>query len=206
MKTIRILLLLLVATTGGLRSVRAQLLRNAYFNVDWQYNVPLGRSYADGATGWGMSFEGGYYPIPELSVGGFLSYHTNFRSMERATLRLAPGRALTTAQEQALYQLPFGAAMRWTFRRDCVLEPYFGAKLGACFARLSSSGSLYRVRTDAWGFYLQPELGVSIFPEPLRRFGLHLALYYGYATDSARLLVYSMERISQFGVRAGISF
>ena len=39
----------------------SQILYNGYFNIDWQYNWPLGDSYADKSSGWGMNFEGGYY-------------------------------------------------------------------------------------------------------------------------------------------------
>ncbi len=200
----RALLLLLLA--AGVRPACAQLLRNGYLNADWQYNVPLGRSFAGGATAWGMHFEGGRYIFPELSVGGFAGWHTNFRTVPRATLHPAPGQALTSARIHALYQLPFGAAVRWTFRRDCVVEPYVGMKAGACYTRITSYGSLFRLGDTAWGALFQPELGVSLFPEPLHRFGLHLAICYGYATGRCEVTGYRSERISQFGVRAGVTF
>ena len=33
----------------------SQILYNGYFNIDWQYNWPLGDSYADKSSGWGIS-------------------------------------------------------------------------------------------------------------------------------------------------------
>ena len=30
----------------------SQILYNGYFNIDWQYNWPLGDSYADKSSGW----------------------------------------------------------------------------------------------------------------------------------------------------------
>ena len=48
--------LLLAAALPG----KAQIFPNSYINIDWQMNVPLGNSFADKASGWGMNFEGGY--------------------------------------------------------------------------------------------------------------------------------------------------
>lgn len=49
----------------------AQAVSSTYFNVDWQFNAPVGNSYADKASGWGMNFEGGYYVMPKMAIGGF---------------------------------------------------------------------------------------------------------------------------------------
>ena len=45
---------------------KAQVSLNSYFNVDWQFNIPLGNNFSDGASGWGMNFEGGYYGSNEF--------------------------------------------------------------------------------------------------------------------------------------------
>lgn len=179
-----------------------------YLNVDWQYNLPVGMDFADRSTGWGMHFEGGYYLLPELSVGPFLSYHTNFSTLERQTLQLGPGEAMTTAQKHALFQLPFGVAGRYTFRRDGgrIVEPYVGLQLGAAYARMASYYHILKHYTETWGFYLQPEVGVNLFPDRGRRFGLHLALYYGYGTNHGTLLTYRLDGLSSFGIRAGVAF
>ena len=65
MKNIKSKLIGFVAVTVVALSLPAtghsQMLYNGYFNIDWQYNWPLGDSYADKSSGWGMNFEGGYY-------------------------------------------------------------------------------------------------------------------------------------------------
>ena len=80
MKTIKhISLWVVVATCMVAVSTRgnAQAVSSTYFNVDWQFNAPVGNSYADKASGWGMNFEGGYYVMPKMAIGAFISYHTN---------------------------------------------------------------------------------------------------------------------------------
>ena len=84
MKTIKhISLWAVVATCMVAVSTRgnAQAVSSTYFNVDWQFNAPVGNSYADKASGWGMNFEGGYYFtehfLPGSQVNGFnCSYMT----------------------------------------------------------------------------------------------------------------------------------
>ena len=66
--------------------------------------------------------------------------------------------------------------------------------------------SIIKQYTDTWGFYLSPEIGVSIFPRPDYRLGFHVALYYSYSTNSGDVLTYSMDNINNFGIRVGISF
>lgn len=197
---------LTVAALSAFRPAEAQIIPNSYINVDWQLNVPVGSSFADKTTGWGMNFEGGYFVTPEITVGPFISYHTNFENIGRETLDLAPGTAMTTSQKHSLFQLPFGAAGRYTFLKNSVFEPYVGLKMGACYAQMASYYYIVKHYTDTWGFYVQPEIGVSIFPSPSQRHGFHVALYYGYSTNSGDLLVYSMDRINSFGLRVGISF
>ena len=189
------------------RSASAQLLPNSYFNVDWQVNVPLGSTIADKASGWGMNFEGGYYVTPDVAVGGFINFQTNLQAVPRRTISLDSGAsALTTAQEHAVFQLPFGVTGRYCWYPDSVLQPYVGLKLGAEYAKLSSYYYVVQRYTETWGFYLSPELGVSIFPRPEYRLGFHLALYYSYATNSGSVLGYSVNGLSNFGIRVGLSF
>lgn len=54
----------------------AQVLKNAYFNVDWQINSPFGQDFSKKTSGWGAHAEGGYYVIPNFAIGAFISYHT----------------------------------------------------------------------------------------------------------------------------------
>lgn len=188
------------------RSASAQLLPNSYLNVDWQMNVPLGASFADKASGWGMNFEGGYFVTPAIAVGAFISYQTNLENIPRQTLDLGNGSALTTEQKHAVFQLPFGVTGRYSWLRYSVFQPYVGLKLGADYAELSSYYYIVKHYTDTWGFFLSPEVGVSIFPRPDYRLGFHVAVYYSYATNSGYVLNYSVDGLNNFGIRVGVSF
>ncbi|HUN13498.1 MULTISPECIES: outer membrane beta-barrel protein [Alistipes] len=194
-------LLLALARPG-----QAQIFPKSYINIDWQVNVPLGKSFADKASGWGMNFEGGYRITPAVAVGPFISFHTNLQNIDRRTLYLNDGSALTTNQKHAVFQLPFGATGRYSWLNDSIFQPYVGMKLGACYSQFSSYYYVIKQYENTWGFYLSPEVGVSIFPNPNYRFGLHLALYYSYATNSTNLLTYKVDNLSNFGLRVGISF
>lgn len=206
MKTIKLLLLatgLFVLTLPG----KAQLFPNTYMNIDWQSNFPVGSGlFADKASGWGMNFEGGYFVTPALTVGPFISYQTNLEDISRQTLQLGDGAAMTTNQKHALFQLPFGVVARYNWLKKSVFQPYVGMRMGACYAQMSSYYYVIKQYTDTWGFYMSPEVGVSIFPRPDYRMGFHVALYYGYATNTGDLLVYSIDNINNFGIRVGISF
>lgn len=185
---------------------KAQLFPNTYINVDWQLGVPVSTSFADKTSGWGMNFEGGYFVTPAITVGPFISYQTNLESIDRQTIDLGEGSLLTTAQKHALFQLPFGIAARYNWLTNSIFQPYVGMKLGASYAEMSSYYYVVKQYTDSWGFYMSPEVGVSIFPRPDYRMGLHVALYYGYATNQSDLMIYSINNINNFGVRVGISF
>ena len=77
---------------------KAQISLDTYYNVDWQFNVPLGNDFSNVASGWGMNFEGGYYVTQEIAVGGFLSFHTNNEYYSRRTLKLGSTLSLNTDQ------------------------------------------------------------------------------------------------------------
>ncbi|MBQ8916006.1 MAG: outer membrane beta-barrel protein [Alistipes sp.] len=208
MKTLRFLksIVSAVALFVGIHSSSAQVLPNSYFNIDWQLGMPLSTDFADKFSGWGMNFEGGYFLTDAITIGGFINYQTNFEKIPRQTLTLDNGNALTTSQKHAIFQLPFGVSGRYNWLTDSVFQPYAGMKLGASWAQISSYYYVYKQYTDTWGFYLSPEVGVSIFPRPDMRFGFHAALYYSYSTNSGDLLTYSVSGIQSFGFRLGISF
>lgn len=197
---------LAAAVLAFARPAEAQLFPNSYINVDWQVNVPLGGNFAQKASGWGMNFEGGYFVTPEIAVGPFISYQTNLESISRRTLDLGSGTALTTNQKHAAFQLPFGVTGRYNWLKESVFQPYAGLKLGACWSEFSSYYYVVKQYTDTWGFYLSPEIGVSIFPRPDYRLGFHVALYYSYATNSGDVLTYSVNNLNNFGIRVGVSF
>lgn len=184
----------------------AQVLPDAYFNIDWQIGMPSSNDFADKTSGWGMNFEGGYFLTDAITIGGFMNFQTNFKKFPRQTLDLSDGSALTTSQKHALFQLPFGVAGRYNWLKESIFQPYVGMKLGASYAQISSYYYVYKQYADTWGFYLQPEVGVSIFPRPDMRYGFHAALYYSYATNKGDLLTYSLDGISSFGFRFGVSF
>ncbi len=185
---------------------KAQLFPKTYMNVDWQVGMPVDQSFADKTSGWGMNFEGGYFVTPAITVGAFISYQTFLEEIPRQTLLLNNSTSMTTAQKHALFQLPFGVAARYNWCKKSIFQPYVGMKLGASYAEMSSYYYIVRQYTDTWGVYLSPEVGVSIFPNPDYRLGLHVALYYGYASNSGDLLVYSIDNCQNFGIRVGISF
>ncbi|MBR5819774.1 MAG: outer membrane beta-barrel protein [Alistipes sp.] len=197
---------LLCALCAGNQQITAQVLPNAYFNIDWQLGIPLSNDFADKTSGWGMNFEGGYFLTDAITIGGFLNYQTSFRKFPRETLQLSDGSALTTSQKHALFHLPFGVAARYNWLTDSIFQPYAGLKLGASYAQISSYYYIYKQYEDTWGFHLQPEIGVSIFPRPDMRFGFHAAFYYSYSTNQGDLLTYSLNGINNFGFRFGISF
>ena len=69
---------------------KAQISLDSYFNVDWQFKIPLGNKFSNDVSGWGMNFEGGYYVTTDIAVGGFISFHTNNEYFSRRTIHLSP--------------------------------------------------------------------------------------------------------------------
>ena len=102
---------------------KAQVTPFTYFNVDWQFNAPISNNFANKASGWGMNFEGGYYVLPDLSIGAFINYHTNNEYISRQTLPISNSAALTTDQQHSVFQLPFGFATHYRFS-DGACQPY----------------------------------------------------------------------------------
>lgn len=183
---------------------KAQLSDNGYANVDWQFNVPLSNGFADKASGWGMNYEGGYFVTPNLGLGLFMSYSSNHEYVSRGTFPVGEGQ-VTTDQQHTLFQLPFGAAARYQFNRGGAAQPYFGVKLGANYAKARSNYNLFETRDKTWGFYVSPEIGLNVYPWAYGP-GLHLAVYYSYASNKANVLTYSVDGMNNFGFRVGLAF
>ncbi len=197
----------LVATVmAGVGSARAQLFPNSYMNIDWQMGVPLNTDYADKASGWGLNFEGGYYLTERITLGAFVSYQTNIESVARETLDLGDGAMMTTAQKHTIFQLPFGVTARYNWYTESVLQPYIGLKLGAAWSEMSSYYYVVKQYDDSWGFFTSPEVGVTIYPRPDYRVGIHVALYYSYASNSSSVLGYKVSGLNNFGLRVGVAF
>ena len=176
-----------------------------YANIDWQFNFPLSNHFADKASGWGMSFEGGYYVTPNFALGAFLAYHSNHEYFGRQTLPVGEGGSINTDQQHTLFQLPFGLAGRYTFDRGSAFQPYVGVKVGPQYAEMKSTFNVYEANKSTWGFYVSPEIGLNIYPWAYGP-GLHIAAYYSYGTNKGDLFTYSVDGLSNFGLRLGIAF
>ena len=98
-----------------------------------------------------MNFEGGYYILPDLSIGAFINYHTNNEYISRQTLPISNSAALTTDQQHSVFQLPFGFATHYRFS-DGACQPYIGLKLGANYTKMSSDFYIYEVKDNTLGF------------------------------------------------------
>lgn len=183
---------------------QAQVTPFTYFNIDWQFNAPLSNDFANRASGWGMNFEGGYYVMPDFALGAFFNYHTQRQYIDRRTLPIGTSALLNTDQQHSLFQLPFGLAGRYRFS-DRSIQPYIGLKLGAEYAKMSSSFHLYKVSDKTWGFYVSPEIGMNIYPWE-NSIGVHLAAYYSYSSNRGTVFDYDMDRLNNLGFRIGVAF
>ena len=209
MKTIKYLSLRVLAavalTLVFALPAKAQLTDNGYANIDWQYNFPLSNNFADKSSGWGMNFEGGYFLSDNFALGGFLAYHSNNEYVGRQTLPVGEGGSLNTDQQHTVFQLPFGLASRYVWNRGGSFQPYFGVKVGAQYAQLKSTFNAFAAKDNTWGFYASPELGFNVYPWAYGP-GLHFAAYYSYGSNKGDVLTYSVDGLSNFGLRVGIAF
>lgn len=202
---IKISLLLIVALAASLSS-KAQSSDKMFFNVDWQLNTPVGNSYADQFSGWGASGDLGYYVTDHIGVGVYLAYSTNRKYIGKQTLPLDKNTDVTSDQQHALYQIPFGAQVRYSFTPQNFVQPYFAVKLGTTYSKTSSYMNVFELSDKQWGFNVSPEIGTTIYVDPMKRLGLHLATYYSYSTNKSALLSYNIDGISNWGVRVGLAF
>ena len=82
---------------------------------------------------------------------------------------------------------------------------YFGVKLGANYAKVRSNYNMFETRDNTWGFYVSPEIGLNVYPWAYGP-GLHIAVYYSYATNKANVLTYNVDKLNNFGFRVGLAF
>ena len=179
--------------------------RKVHLTIDRQMNAPFSTGFADKISGWGMNFEGMYNLTNNISAGAFISFHTNHSYVARQTISLSPTESLTTDQQRSAFQIPFGAALDYTFNSRYVY-PYVGVKLGAMFARNTTyfgTGGLY---DKSWGFYASPEIGLKIYPIKHRNLGFHIAGYYSYATNRTQTLTCDIDGQNNVGFRLGVIF
>ncbi|MBQ8336221.1 MAG: outer membrane beta-barrel protein [Bacteroidaceae bacterium] len=206
MKNLRYMLCtaLLAAALTVPSSSKAQISLDSYYNVDWQFNIPISNKFSNKASGWGMSFEGGYYVHRNIAIGAFISFHTNNEYFSRRTINLTNTLSLNTDQQHQMFTLPFGALIRYRFI-ESDLQPYVGMKLGACYSQFNNYYYVFMKGQDRWGFYMSPEIGVNYYPWA-NSIGFHLAIYYNYATNKHDIMTYEQNGLNNAGFRVGIAF
>lgn len=206
MKTIRsifIVAILSIVAVYPLKS-KAQASLNSYFNVDWQFNIPLANNFSNGASGWGMNFEGGYYITQDVAVGAFLNFHTNNEYFSRRTISINETLSMSSRQQHQMFTLPFGLLVRYRFI-ESNLQPYIGMKLGMCYSEFNNYYYIFEKSQDRWGFYMSPEVGFNFYPWA-NGVGFHLALYYSFATNKCNIMSYKENTLNNIGFRLGIAF
>lgn len=181
----------------------AQQGKRYYVNGGWQFNGTIKNEVAESAQGYGAFIESGYYITPMLAVGGFASFNTNNQYYPKQTYTFADKAALTTDLNKSIYQVPFGAIVRYRFMRD-MFQPYVEAKIGTEFSTQSTYMSTFVSRDNNWGFYVSPEIGVTVWPFAKEDFGFLLAAYYSYSTNKSSN--YNLKGINNAGFKLGIAF
>lgn len=183
---------------------KAQISLDTYYNIDWQFNIPISNSFSNRASGWGMNFEGGYYVHRNIAVGAFIGFHTNNEYIPRKTLHLTNTLSLNTDQQHQMFTLPFGALVRYRFvERN--FQPYIGMKLGACYSEFTNYYYVFTKGQDRWGFYISPEVGFNWYPWA-NSIGFHMAIYYSFATNKHEVMTYSQDGLNNAGFRLGLAF
>ena len=206
MKSIKIFLcatLVAVALSYPIGS-KAQVSLNSYYNIDWQFNIPLANNFSDGASGWGMNYEGGYYVTPDIAVGAFLSFHTNNEYFPRRTIMLSETLSMNSDQQHQMFTLPFGALVKYRFQ-EADFQPYATMKLGVCYSQFSDYYYIFVSNQNRWGFFMSPEIGFNYYPWP-NGIGFHAALYYSFATNECNLMSYKQSILNNIGFRLGLAF
>ena len=190
----------LVFTAG---EASAQMGKREYINGGWQYNGSIANNFVEAGNGYGAYIEGGYYVTPMLAVGGFASFNTNNKYVPKQTYTFADKSALTTDLDRSLYQVPFGMTVRYRFMRS-EFQPYIEAKLGTEYSVQSTYMSTFVSRSDNWGFYMSPEVGLTFYPFSQTDFGFQVAAYYSYSTN--RNKNYDIKGLNNVGFKLGIAF
>ncbi len=181
----------------------AQMGKKYYVNGGWQFNGTLANDFAESAQGYGAYIESGYYITPMFALGGFASFNTNNEYVPKKTYTFSDMSALTTDLNRSIYQVPFGATMRYRFLRG-MFQPYVEAKIGAEYSSQNTYMSTFVNQHDNWGFYVSPEVGLTFFPFEKTDFGFQVAAYYSYATNSNKAI--DLEGLNNLGFKLGIAF
>ena len=204
LKQYAVRLAMTVALIAGISApAKSQVSLDAYYNVDWQFNIPSNK-FVDKVSGWGMNFDAGWYLTPDIAIGAFMNYHTNNQYVDRAVVHVSDATSIYTDQQRSLYQLPFGLTMLYRII-ESDWQPYVAMKLGAEYAYTSSYYNIYKSSEDSWGFYMSPEIGVRWYPLP-NGVGLHAAAYYSFSTNKGDVMGGEFKNPSNFGFRLGLAF
>lgn len=204
LKQYAVRLAMTVALIAGISApTKSQVSLDAYYNVDWQFNIPSNK-FVDKVSGWGMNFDAGWYLTPDIAIGAFMNYHTNNQYVDRAVVHVSDATSIYTDQQRSLYQLPFGLTMLYRII-ESDWQPYVAMKLGAEYAYTSSYYNIYKSSEDSWGFYMSPEIGVRWYPLP-NGVGLHAAAYYSFSTNKSSVMGAELHNPSNFGFRLGLAF
>lgn len=204
MKTfVRITIFAAVLFVVAVSSASAQPGRRFYVDAGWQFNATVANDFATSASGWGAYLEGGYYMLPRIAAGGFVSFNTNNDYIPRQTYYSEDGDALTTDMTNSFFQIPFGASLRYRLGWK-KFQPYAQAKLGADYVRMYKYLPTMSARDDTWGFYVSPEIGFTWHPFYKNNLGLQLAVYYSYSTNRSE--VFGVKGLNNLGFKLGVSF
>ena len=203
MKKIMLAITALVALVIGTTQASAQMGKPVYVNAGWQFNGTIANGFAESAQGYGAYLESGYYVTPMLAIGGFASFNTNSQYFPKKTYTFSDQSALTTDLERTIFQVPFGVDVRYRFLRG-MFQPYLEAKLGTEYSEQNTYMSTFVNKHDNWGFYISPELGVTVFPFRATDFGFHVAVYYSYATNTNKAV--DIHGLNNLGFKLGIAF
>ena len=199
----RIIYILAAAMIFFAVDANAQMGKKTYVNGGWQFNGTPGNTFAESAQGYGAYIEGGYYLTPMFAIGGFASFNTNNQYYPKQTYTFTDKSALTTDLDKSIYQVPFGSTLRVRFLRG-MFQPYIEAKIGTEYSVQSTYMSTFVSRSDNWGFYISPEVGLTFFPFPTTDFGFQVAAYYSYATNQNKS--YDIKGLNNVGFKLGIAF
>ena len=181
----------------------AQMGKRMYVNGGWQFNATLKNDVAQSAQGYGAYIESGYYLTPMVAIGGFASFNTNNEYYPKQTYDLNDKSALTTDLNRSVYQVPFGSTVRVRFMRD-IFQPYFEARIGSEYSTQSTYMSTFVSRDSNWGFYISPEIGMTVYPFQKDDFGFQIAAYYSYSTNKSSS--YNLNGLNNLGFKLGIAF
>lgn len=181
----------------------AQMGKRMYVNGGWQFNATLKNDVAQSAQGYGAYIETGYYLTPMIAVGGFASFNTNNQYFPKQTYTFDDKSALTSDMSRSVYQMPFGSTVRVRFLRD-IFQPYVEVKLGSEYSTQNTYLSTFMSKDSNWGFYVSPEIGMTIYPFPRDDFGFQLAAYYSYSTNKSSS--YNLKGLNNLGFKLGIAF